>query len=229
MLSPVESLIHKLYHSYRHTTDIDKKGLFFSPTCMQICRPIPSYAATTREEIVKYLKDAQEGNVPVEDTEEVQPTRETTTKAEPDASNKEEKATTSTAVIRRRPVPQKEQPLSPPKSRGVYTIRPLHTAELEFSIPSITKPINLTPTQLLEQARQEWWIGMRVDLWDEGAASDDSLLVKVQYWWREEAIAPGDELEGDVEGFGWRQCLHDIMYLGPKDGTEGEEGLEVRE
>jgi hypothetical protein len=32
---------------------------------------------------------------------------------------------------------------------------------------------------------------------------------------------------GNDQIMGWRQCLHDIMYLGPMDGTKGEAGLEV--
>ena len=67
---------------------------------------------------------------------------------------------------------------------------------------------------------------MRVDLWDEGG-EEDGLLVKVQYWWRFEEIPEHER--GDEQAMGWRQCLHDIMYLGPKDGTEGEDGLEVLE
>lgn len=46
---------------------------------------------------------------------------------------------------------------------------------------------------------------MRVDLWD---SDPKALLVKVQYWWR-------------VEGGEWLQILHDILYIGPRDGTEG--------
>ncbi|KAF2828967.1 hypothetical protein CC86DRAFT_345399 [Ophiobolus disseminans] len=195
MLSPVEARIQKIYHSYRHTSKVDQKGLFFSPTCVQICRPIPDYAATTRGQIVQYLKDAQEGNVPVDSA--TAPPSET---------------------------------FIPPKDSGVYTIRPLHPTEAtDFSLSTITSSIHLTPLQLLQKSRDEGWIGMRVDLWDEGAATNDSLLVKVQYWWRKEEIQVGEEMEGDENGEGWRQCLHDIMYLGPKDGTEGEEGLEVRE
>ncbi|KAH7069101.1 hypothetical protein BKA63DRAFT_422810 [Paraphoma chrysanthemicola] len=190
MLSPPEILIKQLYHSYRHTADIDRKGLFFSPTCMQICRPIPSYAATSRTGIVKYLKDAQVGEVPVANASE----------------------------------PSEEKP----KSRGVYTIRPLHAAEHEFSVSTITASVGLKPAQLLQKSKDEAWIGMRVDLWTDGAP-DEGLLVKVQYWWRKEAVKAGETIEGDEKGKGWRQCLHDIMYLGPKDGSEGEEGLEVLE
>jgi hypothetical protein len=41
--------------------DLDAKGSFFSPTCSQICRPRPSYAATNRDTIVRYLHEAAEG------------------------------------------------------------------------------------------------------------------------------------------------------------------------
>ncbi|KAH7088807.1 hypothetical protein FB567DRAFT_318381 [Paraphoma chrysanthemicola] len=225
MLSPPEMLIKQLYHSYRHTADIDRKGLFFSPTCMQICRPIPSYAATSRAGIVKYLKDAQVGDVPVANTSE--------------SSEEVREAKKNETTIKRKPVATVQQQagkneapesscIEKPKSRGVYTIRPLHAAEQEFSVNTITASVGLTPAQLIQRSKDEDWIGMRVDLWTDGAP-DEGLLVKVQYWWRKEDAKPGEALEGDEKGKGWRQCLHDIMYLGPKDGSEGEEGLEVLE
>jgi hypothetical protein len=190
-----ETLIRKLYHTYRHTSDIEQKGLFFSPTCMQICRPIPSFAATTRGQIVQYLKDAEKGKIPVEDV------------------SKQESMQTKGEEVND----------ENPKRRSLYTIRPLIPSEFEFSTSDITSAVHLAPTQLREQASAEKWIGMRVDLWDEGEANE-GLLVKVQYWWREEDVVAGEEMEGDGEKKGWRQCLHDIMYLGPRDGSEGKEG-----
>jgi hypothetical protein len=167
---------------------------------MQICRPIPTFAATTREQIVQYLKDAEKGKIPVEDTSEGQSIVTT------------EEARDGTSATK-----------SNTKPRSFYTIRPLLPSEFEFSTPDVTSAIHLTPSQLHRQAVAEAWIGMRVDLWDEGNVNKD-LLVKVQYWWRKEEVAAEQEIEGDSEGKGWRQCLHDIMYLGPKDGTEGKEG-----
>jgi hypothetical protein len=189
MSTSTEALIKKLYHKYRHTTDIDAKGLFFSPKCIQICKPIPSYAATTREQIVQYLKDAEKGDVP---------------------AVSDDSATPSQGDVN----PTKQKP------RGNYTIRPLLPNEHTFTDPSA---INLTSSQLHQQSNDEAWIGMRVDLWGM-AAGDGDLLVKVQYWWREEDVVKGEELEGDVAGKGWRQCAHDIMYLGPRDGSEGAVG-----
>ncbi|OAL54483.1 hypothetical protein IQ07DRAFT_583774 [Pyrenochaeta sp. DS3sAY3a] len=196
--------IKHLYHTYRHTSDIDRKGLFFSKTCLQICRPTPSYAATTRNEIVQYLKDAQKGRVPVESSSSVTDENPETLK---DTIEKEATKT---------------------KGKDAYTIRPLKPSEFEFGKPEHTAPVGLTVGELEELARREEWIGMRVDLWQE-RGQDNSLLVKVQYWWRREKVPEDEQFEGESDGFGWRQCLHDIMYLGPKDGTEGEEGLEVRE
>jgi hypothetical protein len=69
---------------------------------------------------------------------------------------------------------------------------------------------------------------MRVDLWDEGG-EDEGLLVKVQYWFRLEETLERQRVMGDDGWMGWKQCLHDITYLGPKDGTEGQEGLEILE
>jgi hypothetical protein len=226
MLSPSEALIKQLYHSYRHTSDIDRKGLFFSPTCMQICQPIPSYAATSRTGIVKYLKDAQVGDVPVADA--APPSKIPTAMSEEDENVVARKPLATAQTEIKKDEPHKTGDNEKPKSRDVYTIRPLHTAEHEFSVNTITAPVGLTPAQLLQKSKDEAWIGMRVDLWTDGAP-DEGLLVKVQYWWRKEAIKSGEKIEGDEGEKGWMQCLHDIMYLGPKDGSEGEEGLEVME
>ncbi|KAH6879610.1 hypothetical protein BKA70DRAFT_1207384 [Coprinopsis sp. MPI-PUGE-AT-0042] len=188
-LTPAHSLIQTLYHSYRHSP-ISTQGIYFSPTCLQICRPIPSYAATTRAQIVQYLKEAAAAKVK-------------------DAAGETSNAETN-------------------EIQGVYTIRPLQPDEaLDFSTPEVTSSIHLTPDELRAKAKNEGWVGMRVDLWDHGAPVEGSMLVKVQYWWRWEDAASEEKLEGDVDGKGWRQCLHDIMYIGPKDGSEGEEGLEV--
>jgi hypothetical protein len=196
----VDTLIRQLYHTYRHTSDIDQKGLFFSPTCMQICRPIPTFAARTREQIVQYLKDVAKGEIPVEDASKGQSfdTIEASRDGTPPTNSKS-------------------------KPRSLYTIRILLPSEFEFSTPEATSAIHLTPSQLHQQADAEEWVGMRVDLWDEGDMNE-GLLVKVQYWWRNEEVIAGEEMVDDVEGKGWRQCLHDIMYLGPRDGTEGKEG-----
>jgi hypothetical protein len=171
--------IKQCYFMYRNTEGADRQGHFFSPDCVQICRPIPSYAATNRGQIVQYVKEA---------------------------AAKSEK---------------------PAKSRGVYTIRPLHPHEHEFGADEITTPIGLTVEVLKKRAVQESWVGMRVDLWDEGEGN--GLLVKVQYWFRLEDIPAHERVMEKDQVMGWRQCLHDIMYLGPKDGTEGEEGLGVLE
>jgi hypothetical protein len=183
-----EAHIKVLFHTYRSTPDFEYKGLAFSPTCMQVCRPIPSFAATTREQIVQHQKDADAGNIPTDDTN-IYATRETV--SEP-------------AEVRSNP-------------KLFYTIHPISVSSASFGTLESCAAINCTPSQLQRQAEDEDWMGMRVDLWDEG---EDGLLVKVQYWWREE-----DEEGSKV----LRQCLHDIVYLGPKDGTEGSDGLEVLE
>lgn len=197
--------LKQAYHKYRHTKDIDRKGAFFSPHCMQVCRPIPPYAATTREEIVQYLHDAQQGNIPA--------------KEQPPSSID---ALDDSNAQGHRP----ESPKST-KDRNLYTIRPLSPSEFEFGTDEITAPIGSTVEQLKKKAVDEKWVGMRVDLWDEG--TEGGLLVKVQYWWRFEEILDGERVMDEKQAMGWRQCLHDIMYLGPKDGTQGAETLEVRE
>jgi len=187
------SLLKSQYHTYRHTPNPTLQSFHFSPTCLQICRPIPSYHATTRAQIIQYQKDA--------------------------ISASEMKAKDPLF-----------KPLVGENIRGVYTIRPLTSAEAsDFSTQEVTAEIVLSPEELARKAREEGWVGMRVDLWDEGVPIEGSLLVKVQYWWRWEDVAVGEGLEGDEEGMGWRQCLHDVVYIGERDGSEGEEGLEVRE
>ncbi len=197
--------IKHCYHVYRHTADIGRKGLFFSPTCMQICRPTPSYAATSRDGIVQYLRDAQQGKIPVD-------TPVSTSAGISDLSDGHT---------------MEPEPTKPTKSKSVYTIRALAPSEFEFGSDDIVAPIRLTTVQLKSKAVQEKWIGMRVNLWEEGV--EQGLLVKVQYWWRLEEILGHKRIRGELPGTGWRQCLHDIIFLGPKNGTENEDGLDVLE
>ncbi|KAK1487228.1 hypothetical protein CCUS01_03572 [Colletotrichum cuscutae] len=161
-----------IYASYRHTEDIDAKGIFFSPSCYQICRPNPSFAAHNRETIVRYLHEY--------------------------APQDENGASGSSGK---------------PAKKGYYTIRPLEKEEFEFGADEQTAPAGFSSASEVEQkARREGWVGLRVDLWDEspghGTDRREDLLVKVQYWWRRE--------EGN-----WMQIFHDIMYMGPRDGSEG--------
>jgi hypothetical protein len=194
--------LKNLYHAYRHTTELDRKSMYFSPTCMQICRPTPTYAATTRGQIVQYLRDAQQGKVPVNNS--------LGTQARPEVLNDGIIQKTSHA------------------NKSVYTIRPLLPSEYEFGAEDNITPIHMTSDALHRIVKDQQWVGMRVDLWDEGPV-DTCLLVKVQYWWRLERAEDGKGLEGDTEGYGWRQCMHDIMYLGPREGTEHQSGLDVLE
>ncbi|EFQ86930.1 hypothetical protein CFE70_008133 [Pyrenophora teres f. teres 0-1] len=113
------------------------------------------------------------------------------------------------------------------KNKSLYTIRPLSPSEFEFGTDEMTRAIGLTIPQLKQKAVSEEWVGMRVDLWDEGTKSD--LLVKVQYWWRFEEVSDGERVMDEKQSMGWRQCLHDIIYLGPKDGSQGAGTLEVSE
>ncbi|KAK3334055.1 hypothetical protein B0T19DRAFT_459600 [Cercophora scortea] len=163
-----------LYSAYRGTTDIDAKGAFFSPECLQICQPQPAYAATNRQTIVKYLHEA--------------------------ASTGKNLATGSGQIK------------TDKESRKGATIRPLTADEFEFATDDVTAPAGFTSSALKRKAELEGWVGMRVDMWDDDeAVGNGGLLVKVQYWWRKE----GEE---------WVQILHDIMHMGPLEGTEGREG-----
>jgi hypothetical protein len=95
-------------------------------------------------------------------------------------------------------------------ARAGSTIRPLREDEFEFKSNEIVAPIGFTCLGLKQKAEKEGWVGARVDLWFD-VSHDRGALVKVKYWWRKE----GDE---------WLQILHDIMYMGPRDGTEGTDG-----
>ncbi|KAL7917868.1 hypothetical protein ACQKWADRAFT_305663 [Trichoderma austrokoningii] len=167
--------LKQLYSAYRHTSDISSKGGFFSSTCLQICRPRTAFAATDRETIVQYLREASDHgpSTPPSTTE---------------AMNKQPK-------------------------KSYYTIRPLREDEFEFGTDDHVKPAGFASADDLKQkAKTEGWIGMRVDLWDEESEDgSEGILVKVQYWWRKQEQ-------------GWIQICHDIMYLGPRDGTEGSQG-----
>ncbi|KAK3692005.1 hypothetical protein B0T22DRAFT_416073 [Podospora appendiculata] len=164
-----------LYATYRGTADIDAKGAFFSPECIQICRPQPAYAATNRQTIVRYLHEAASTGKNLATGGQIKTDREI--------------------------------------KKGA-TIRPLTDDEFEFATDDVTAPAGFTSSALKRKAELEDWVGMRVDMWDgdDGTGSTSGgLLVKVQYWWRKE----GEE---------WVQILHDIMHMGPLEGTEGSEG-----
>lgn len=117
----------------------------------------------------------------------------------------------------------KEDPVS--RDTAYYTIRALLPSEHSFGSDAATAAIGLTSAALAARAEAEGWVGMRVDLWDEG--SEDGLLVKVQYWWRLEVVGEEGDVGEEQDGKVWKQCLHDIMYLGLRDGTEGREGVEI--
>lgn len=100
--------------------------------------------------------------------------------------------------------------------KSFYTIRPLTDGEMEFGSNEIVAPAGFnSAAEIKFQAEREGWVGMRVDLWDDEGADHEGrakgMLAKVQYWWKRDT----DE---------WLQILHDIMYLGSRDGTEGSEG-----
>ncbi|KAH6886277.1 hypothetical protein B0T10DRAFT_490931 [Thelonectria olida] len=98
-----------------------------------------------------------------------------------------------------------------------YTVRPLTESESdEFGTTEVVAPAGFSSVEDIQaKARSDKWKGLRVNMWtDDGFGK--GLLVKVKYWWRLE--------EAEVGGEVWRQILHDILYLGPRDGTEESEG-----
>ncbi|KIW73119.1 hypothetical protein PV04_01262 [Phialophora macrospora] len=198
----VHADLKQLYHTYRHTVHIPSKASFFSPTCMQVCRTIPSYAALKRDTIIQYLLEAA-GFQDVESYERAQsspPATESTTAAAPGDEGQDS-------------APGKVKALT---GKSYYSIRPLNPAEeSEILAENVVAPLGMTPFQLDELRRTQNWIGMRVDLWeDNGDGGGAGRLIKVKYWWRKENV------DGEQK---WLQCLHDIMSIGERDGSEGRE------
>lgn len=192
--SVITAHLKQLYAEYRHTSNVEAKSQFFSPDCRQVCRPMPAFAASNRDTIMKYLRETSGKG-----TEKIQQYAE-----DPD----------KTAAIRGSGNETVASVSTPKKS--FYTIRPLTTSEMEFGSDETAVPAGFDSASAIKlQADREGWVGMRVDLWDdEGTDSGGErlgILVKVQYWWKEERGV-------------WSQILHDIMYLGSRDGTEGSQG-----
>ncbi|KAL1846594.1 hypothetical protein Daus18300_014212 [Diaporthe australafricana] len=186
--------LKQIYAEYRHTAELEEKARFFSPDCRQICRPAPAFSARDRDTIMKYLRETSG-----KDTENIQEFME-----DPD------KTTTATA-----PTTETSASVSASK-KSFYTIRPLTDGEIEFGSDEIVAPAGFdSAADAKLQAEREGWVGMRVDLWDDEGTDHEGrakgMLVKVQYWWKRDAGV-------------WSQILHDIMYLGSRDGTEGSEG-----
>lgn len=99
-----------------------------------------------------------------------------------------------------------------------YTVRPLTGDEAnEFGDARHVIPAGFSSVEELQaRAKAESWTGLRVNMWtDDGG--ERGLLVKVKYWWRLENVEDG----GDSA---WKQVLHDILYLGPRNGTEESDG-----
>ncbi|KAJ9608985.1 hypothetical protein H2200_006756 [Cladophialophora chaetospira] len=206
-LDTVHTSLKQLYHSYRHTEYIPSKAKFFSPTLMQVCRPIPNFSALNRDTVILYLINSA-GFDDLESYERAQlspATRGITTEStDPEAAT--DKATEAAPGI------VKVKALS---GKNYYSIRPLESDE-ESEIPAedVVAPLGMTPAQLNEMRQKEDWVGMRVDLWDDDS-DGKGPLIRVKYWWRKENV------NGEEE---WLQCLHDIMSIGERDGTEGEGG-----
>lgn len=83
-----------------------------------------------------------------------------------------------------------------PEPVGSYSIRLAKAHEFEFGLDEHVIPAGFSSSRdLKEQAVNEGWIGMNVDMFN-----DSGFKVKVHYWWRKE----GDQ---------WLQILHDIQKM----------------
>lgn len=112
-----------------------------------------------------------------------------------------------------------ESPVDLATSRSFYSTRPLSDDELgEFGTAAELSPAGFSSAEeIRNKADTEKWAGLKVNMWtDDGRGR--GLLVKVKYWWRREPVSSSDGA--------WKQILHDILYLGPTDGSEGGGGGE---
>ncbi|KAF4343547.1 hypothetical protein FBEOM_2456 [Fusarium beomiforme] len=107
--------------------------------------------------------------------------------------------------------------MDPGSVKSFYTMRPLEGAERDdFATMRELAPAGFASLEeVRDKAKAEKWEGLRVNMWTEDSQGR-GILVKVQYWWRKES-------EGK-DGGEWKQILHDIMFLGPVDGTERDGG-----
>ncbi|KPM44564.1 hypothetical protein AK830_g2036 [Neonectria ditissima] len=101
---------------------------------------------------------------------------------------------------------------------GYYTVLPLTDDEAQdFGTEKYVRPAGFASVaEVQSRAKAENWAGIKVDMWDDDGR-DRGLLVRAKYWWKR------DEVAGE-----WRQVLHDILYLGVRDGTEGAGGGVVK-
>jgi hypothetical protein len=105
--------------------------------------------------------------------------------------------------------------MDPASVRSFYTMRPLNESEKDdFATVRELASAGFTSLEdVRDKAEVEKWEGLRVNMWTEDSKGR-GILVKVQYWWRKEEKDDG----------AWKQILHDIMFLGPVDGTENDGG-----
>lgn len=169
-----------LYAKYRQTKNIEDKGVFLSPGCIQICRQDPSYAAKDRQTIIHHVYE-------------------------------------SGPMVERILQEAGAQPDPSATKTSYYTVRPTNSEEtLDFGSSEHVIPAGLaTPDQVRNQAIREGWVGIKVNMWEDDGHGQ-GLLVKVKYWYRLESLEKDRRI--------WRQCLHDILYIGPRDGSEAQDG-----
>ena len=201
----VETALIALYDAYFETPSPQDKGTFYSRHCRQICRPHPSFAARDPATIVGYLEASRRAHA--------SPSKPPSGAAEGEGKDDED---------------------DPHPDKGSYTIRPLRPEEVgEFGSDEVCLPAGLGAEEMAEVARREGWRGMRVDL---SLGDGTGRVVEVKYWWKWEGGVgdeggKGERGEEGKEGRGgggggeWKQCLHDILYIGPpRNGGDGGVG-----
>ncbi|KAF4980218.1 hypothetical protein FZEAL_3729 [Fusarium zealandicum] len=112
-----------------------------------------------------------------------------------------------------------ESGTGPATQSSYYSVRLFTESEAnEFGTADVVIPAGFTSVQELKtRAKEDDWQGLMINMWtDDGHGR--GLLVKVKYWWHL------DQRIGDDDDGVWKQVLHDILYLGPRDGTDEREG-----
>lgn len=181
--NPITPHLREKYTKYRSSQSTlfshpQNTARFFSPTCHQVCRQIPSFSAVERETIIRYLQESRE---------------------KPEDSGAEEVGKSGDG----------SKDGEGGGNENSWRLRELSAGE-EKDLPE----------EFQERRKEENWEGRRVVMWDAVGEEIDGKrrVIVVNYWWKKEKV-PEDGDEDEV----WKQCLHDIIWIG-KEG-EWPEGL----
>ena len=186
--------LRTLYAAYRSAPSIPAKTTFFSPACKQLCTPCPTYAAHTRDTIVRYLSEAATASSGISVIDDAVRASDANTKSyygiEP----------------------------GPDVMAGLYGMEDGFVRRAAFA--SVSALVEQAEREGWVSMSVVMWSDTGKE--DEGVTGvERGLMVKVDYWWRREKDED-EQGEGNSDGTEekWLQILHHITYLGPRDGSE---------